>query len=346
MSTPAELLTGITLDGGWSVTGRTPISSVTTGGFFSVGYVAEQADGSRGFVKALDFHKAISGTGDPIDAVNKVTEAFAFERDLLERCRNARMDKIVLAIDEGNINVPGFGALGVVPYLIFELAERDIRAQIDFVRHFDLAWTLRSLHNVAVGLKQLHRQEITHKDLKPSNVLMFHRSLFKIADLGRAARKGYSAPHDSTAWSHGDRGYAPLELLYGREDPDWNVRNIGCDAYLLGSMIVFFFTGVSMTSLVLSQMDPAHRHDKWTGGYDTVFPYVQDAFGKALNHFAAAVPENVRKDLTQIVSELCNPDPKLRGSIAARRGGRNFMETYVTRLNVLAYNAERGLLRT
>ena len=345
MSTPAERLTGLTLDGGWTVTGRTAVSAVSTGGFFSVGYIAERDDGLRGFVKALDFHKAIGGTGDPIDAVKRVTEAYAFERDLLERCRDARMDKIVLAIDQGNINVPGFGALGVVPYLIFELAERDIRAQLDFLRRFDLAWTLRSLHNVTVGLKQLHRREISHKDLKPSNVLMFHQNLFKIADLGRAARKGYSAPHDGTTWAHGDRAYAPLELLYGHEDPDWNIRNIGCDAYLLGSMIVFFFTGVSMTSLVLSHMDPAHHHENWAGGYDTVFSYVQDAFGKALNSFAAAVPEHVRRDLTQIVSELCNPDPKLRGTIAARKNGKNFMETYVTRLNLLAYKAERGLLR-
>jgi|SRR5215213_1322498 len=172
---------------------------------------------------------------------------------------------------------------------------------------------------------------------------MFHRNLFKLADLGRAARKGYTAPHDSTTWAHGDRGYAPLELLYGREHPDWNIRNIGCDAYLFGSMIVFFFTSVSMTSLVLSHMDPAHHHSKWTGGYDTILAYVQDGFGKALQSFAAAVPTTVRKQLMQIVTELCNPDPKLRGAVGARNGGKNFMECYVTRLDVLAYKAERGL---
>jgi len=157
MSTPAELLTGLTLNGGWSVIGRTAASAVSTAGFFSVGYIVERDDGTRGFLKALDFHKAIGGTGDPIDAVNRVTAAFGFERDLLEQCRDARMDRIVLAIDQGNVNVSGFGTLGVVPYLVFELAERDIRAQLDFIGRLDLAWTLRSLHNVAVGLKQLHR---------------------------------------------------------------------------------------------------------------------------------------------------------------------------------------------
>jgi hypothetical protein len=33
---------------------------------------------------------------------------------------------------------------------------------------------------------------------------------------------------------------------------------VGCDAYLLGSMVVFLFMGVSMTSLLLSELHQDH----------------------------------------------------------------------------------------
>jgi len=52
MATPAELLTGLRLDGGWTVTGRTAVSALSTGGFFSVGYLVEgtSSDDSLSFV--------------------------------------------------------------------------------------------------------------------------------------------------------------------------------------------------------------------------------------------------------------------------------------------------------
>ena len=107
--TPAELLLGKTLDEGWRVIEKLPLLPTATGGIFSVGYVVQALDGTRGFLKALDFTKAIGAT-DPAEAMKSVTAAFLFERDVLERCKNSRMDRVVLAIAEGKTNVDGFGA--------------------------------------------------------------------------------------------------------------------------------------------------------------------------------------------------------------------------------------------
>lgn len=342
MATPAESLMGIELDGGWEVIERVARTSNATGGCFSVGYIVQAADGTRGFLKALDFTRII-GQRDPIAAMKEMADAFVFERAVLERCKNRRMDRVVLAIADGTLNVDGFGPYGVVQYLIFELADNDVRAQLDFAQNVDLAWTLRSLHNIAVGLFQLHSGGVAHLDIKPSNVLVYHQTISKVSDVGRAAYIGHIAPHDD-ATVPGDMAYAPPEFLYGHREVEWNLKNIGTDAYLLGSMIIFFFTKLSMTSLLFSELDPAH-FPPGTGDYQDMLPYVRDAFGRALNTFASQVPGSVRAALTQLVRELCDPDPKLRGKFVARNSGKIFMETYVQRLNRLAYQAERGLIQ-
>lgn len=118
MSTPAERLLGRTLDGGWKVIDLMPLSLNGTGGVFSVGYIVEAPNGRKGFLKAMDFTKAIEKS-DPVLAMNEVTEAFVFERTVLERCKKRHLDRVVLALTDGKTNVEGFGLLGVVPYLIF-----------------------------------------------------------------------------------------------------------------------------------------------------------------------------------------------------------------------------------
>jgi serine/threonine protein kinase len=190
---------------------------------------------------------------------------------------------------------------------------------------------------------QLHGQGIAHLDLKPSNVLVFHQRISKLSDLGRAAYSGHVAPHDDSPWP-GDRGYSPPEFLYGHKETEWNLRNIGTDAYLLGSMIVFFFMRVSMTALLFSELDAAHHPSVWSGSYADVLPYVRDAYGRVVQRFAESVPEGIRESLVQIVKELCDPEPRLRGSASARKAGKIFMEQYVGKLNLLAYRTEKRLI--
>ena len=43
----------------------------------------------------------------------------------------------------------------------------------------------------------------------------------------------------------GDRTYAPPEQLYSSRHPDFVVRRIGCDLYLLGNLAAFLFSGIN-----------------------------------------------------------------------------------------------------
>jgi serine/threonine protein kinase len=341
---PAELLLGVSLANGWQVVERARSAKEGTGGCFSVGYVVEGPGGRRAFLKAFDFFSWIADIADPLRELQPLISAYNYERDLLKVCGNRRMSRVVRAIEDGTVTVPGvpeLGSLATVAYLIFELGDGDVRLQLDVSNRFDLAWALRALHHVAIGLEQLHRAEVAHQDLKPSNVLMFDdRKTSKIGDLGRAAARGTEAPLVANAVA-GDRRYSPPENLYDVYSTEWNAR-LARDAYLLGSMVVFFFTHTSMTALLAAHLDPALRWGKWTGSFDDVLPFVNAAFETALDSISRQLPEGFQDDILEIVRELCQPDPGQRGHPLNRRFHLNpySLERYVSRLNVLAARAE------
>lgn len=344
MSNPAKQLEGMTLEGGWVVGKMIELPPNGTGGNFSCGYQVQNKDGTKAFLKALDYSRALSAS-DPARELQLMTEAYNFERDMLERCRNRHLDRVVRAITDGKVIVPSPSGGNVVQYLIFELAERDVRVQLDITGQCDLAWILRSLHQIATGLKQLHGEGIAHQDLKPSNVLVFDgSSISKVGDVGRAACKGFNPPHEDEVIA-GDPSYAPLEQFYGYTDPEWTRRRLGCDTYLLGSMVVFFFTGLSMTHLLAKNLDKSFWPDTWARGYDEVLPYVQEAFSRAVDEFGSHISNaKLREELMVAVRQMCNPDPKHRGhpNNQSRNGNSFSMERYVGLFNLLAYRAKVG----
>jgi serine/threonine protein kinase len=345
LPTAAQMLEGLTLDGGWKVVKKVTPSSDATGGNFSQGYIVEGPGRLRAFLKALDYSRAMRAP-DPARTLQALTETYNFERDLLNRCKARGMDRIVTALADGTTNVSGTADSGVVQYLIFELADGDVRSQADATKRFDRAFALRALHHVATGMFQLHSDGIAHQDLKPSNVLIFRAKQTKLADLGRAARNGAAPPHDAINIA-GDPAYAPPELLYGEVDSDWNRRRLGCDAYLLGSMATFFFTGQGMTALLARELDPTHKWDAWAGTYRDVLPHVRDAFGRVVNGIKADLHADDRDEIVSIVRQLCEPDPRLRGHPKDRRfpTGQYSVHRYVARFDLLARRAEGGFLR-
>jgi serine/threonine protein kinase len=340
------------LDGGWTVGESIVIGRNTnggTGGNFSVAYHVTDHNGQKAFLKALDYSRAMQQK-EVAKALQAMTAAYLFECEVLNKCRERHLDRIVTAITSGTITINEVGHDGVVEYLIFELADGDLRKYLQINKKFDLAWSLRSLHQIAIGLKQLHNSGIYHQDLKPSNVLTFDGKDFKLTDLGRSVYEGHDAAHYRLAIA-GDPSYAPPDLAYGSVPSDLREWRMSCDVYHLGSMVVFFMTGVGMTPLLMKHLDvPLQPRihpflGQWSGTYQEVLPYVLEAFDNAVLEFGSSVKDPKLRDiLTRIVRELCNPNTGLRGHPKERRRtGNSFsLERYISEFNLLAHRAEIG----
>lgn len=339
----AQLLEGKVLDGGWQVVKKLEQNHHHTGGVYSSYYEVKNGD-RKGFLKAFDYSAAARATNDFAKEINNITAAYNLEKEILEICTNNGCKNVIRILDKGFINVAEAPTYPRVEYLILELAEKGNLRDVLHTDQVTLEWKIRSLHQLAKGLSELHRLSIAHQDVKPSNIVQLASGKTKITDLGSAVTVNGDPgklPDRQLRNLAGTWNYAPPELLYGYLNPDDTIRRIGCDLYLLGSMVVFYFTDMSMTALIKANLSESLC---WTvptnyGNYSSLKSYVIVAFEKALEDIGAKIEdEYLRKKIIEIIKHLCNPDPLQRGhekSIAQK--GSNFnLERFITSFDLLA----------
>jgi serine/threonine protein kinase len=344
----AESLENKILKGKWTVTKKVSQGAGATGGFFSVSYLV--TDGNQeAFLKALDFQAffRLNPGQSIVNVINEMTSAFQYEKELLLRCKNSRLSKVSMILDEGEEFIPGF-LISQVPYLIFEKANGDVRNYFFNFSGIEIAWKLRSLHNVAVGMRQLHGVKIAHQDLKPSNILLFdEQEVSKLADLGRSLCQGIVSPHENGGHFSGDLNYAPPEFLYRYIDPDYNKRVMATDVYLFGSLIVFYFLGTNMTSLIGKNMDPQFKWDRWGGNYEDVKDYLVEGFFRSIEEFRSHFSnKTIGDEIAKILIYCCHPVIEKRGhptSVRTRSNQYSF-ERIISNLDMLAKKAKYRLI--
>jgi serine/threonine protein kinase len=340
----AENLVGRELPGRnktkWTVIERLSIEQEESSGglFYSIGYKVRSHEGRSAFMKVTDLDLLTDEAHSLLERTKVAIQAHAFERQILDHCRGQNMDRIVVALDFGDTVISHELGREPIFYLIFELAECDVRVQVDRRNRFDLTWTLSALHDLAVAVQQLHRGRVCHNDIKPANFLVFKNIEFpehnqKLADLGCATSPLIASIRDEAVCA-GDPRYAAPEVLYASAS-DVHLREFearrALDIYHLGSMAFFLVTGRMLTPEIVRRLAPEQRPpnegDDWVGTFEDILPYWREAFGRVLIEFAAELPKGNAGALTSVgaallecVVQLGEPDPRLRGHPHNRLG--------------------------
>ncbi len=327
-------LTGKTTPAGWLIGEQVQFAVDHTGGYFSDCYYVEK-EGRKAFLKALDIEKF------DISLIGWLLNCFNYEADLVQLCRVKRLSRVAQVIEydkvERDPNAPP--VLRQVPFLIFELADGDIRATVDVSTKVADQWKFHILHQTTLALLQLHKEQIAHQDLKPSNVLQFDDRL-KLGDLGRSSLRGKPAPYDSEPIA-GAKNYAPFEQRYDYLRPDWLERRLSVDVFHLGCLVIFNFTNTCFPKLVVDKLADVHKPGTWGDSYEHVIDHIKAAMIEVLAELSKEFPEQFRTEMIDIVLDLCHPDPMVRGraGIENSSAGPLWLQRYVAKFDILRKRA-------
>lgn len=351
---PPWNLIGMHTKGGWEITEQLQRAGSVgakdlTGSCFSIGYIAKKKENKKekeAFLKVLDLESLLirAPEGQLMDKIAEMGQSHQFECEILQICSG--LDRIIKILEHGELPPPP-GMPFRIPYILLELAQGDARKFVYKSNKIDDAWRLKVLHNITVGLQQLHGKQIAHQDLKPSNVLIFDGPIeSKIGDLGRASIQGGEARHDNYSIA-GDPNYAPPEQVFGIVPEDWVDRRESCDLYHLGTLTTFLFSGLTPTEYYLLELPKDISPIAWGGkvgmsktGYENALPALMITFTNFVDIIKTEFPLWAREELAQIIINTCNPDYRKRGDPSARKRHQIGIETFVSRFDRLSKRAK------
>lgn len=323
--TPADDLEGVVLESGWRIGKRVLKKIGGSGGNFGICYLAER-EGVPAFVKAVDFRHAFS-QANFVRAIAELANHSIWEKQVLEYCREHGLTQIVKLIHHEEILLPQANGDQTqrVSCLVMEMGSGDLRGQLGGDTPRADSWKLYVARDVALALDQLHRRGIVHLDVKPSNVIAVSdpsgkRPSMKLGDLGRVVRKGTPGPFDAMLWP-GDINYRPPEKWYGYQPPQWNDNREAADAFMLGGLLVFLFTGVSLITVMQHEIPDAYKPGPYRGEFDSsLLDVLNLAHAQCMaTYVKPSLPPSVAEELMSIISQLTDPDPTKRGDPKARQ---------------------------
>ena len=348
-------LTGKTISG-WSVGNK--IDNKDTTAKYSLFYEVTK-EGQQAIMKVLNYEQChngpLDGAKDRDSLISRETSAFHFESELAEACTGNHMGNVIRYLERGTIEIQDY-VIKTVSYIIYEMSEGTISEFLDFSTKSSfvanlgvLVDKLKSLHQVAKGVKQLHTHLIAHHNITPQSVEVFEgNSLYKIGGLQKS-RTSQAVLHTPVAAKlfDGDYTFAPPEAYFNYKLSEEMDTYFQIDTYMLGNLIVYYLTNMNLTTLI-DQKCPNTLLDWASKGskYPEVLPDIIKAFNETMDEIEMAIcDKELRQDIIEIIEGLCHPDPVQRGyprGLCKVQANAD-LQRVLTKLDILYKKAKRTL---
>jgi len=162
---------------------HTPQSAPAVGALFAGRYqiIEELGEGGMGFVyKALDTEiqekVALKILRPEISADQKIIERFRNELKLARKISHQNVCRMYDLAKEGSVY-----------YITMEhVSGEDLKSTLTRVGHLSIRKALEIAKQIAQGLAEAHRRGVTHRDLKPHNIMIDREGVVRIMDFGIA----------------------------------------------------------------------------------------------------------------------------------------------------------------
>ncbi len=162
-------------------------------------------------------------------AIKILHEHLAFDEMFVGRFE--REVEVVRRINSENVvRTIGMGRYEGRPFIVMEMVEGlSLRQRIDSSGKVSWPDAKKIVRQIASGLDAVHKEGVTHRDLKPGNVILTPTDVAKIVDFG-IARADDLTGLTTTNMTMGTPGYMTPE---GIQDESADLYALGCIAYEL-----------------------------------------------------------------------------------------------------------------
>lgn len=148
--------------------------------------------------------------------------------------------RILAHLEHPNIvKVYQMSRAGNIPYLVLELIEgQDVDSLIKN-RTLTIDSALEYTRQIASALQYIHEQQIIHRDIKPTNIMITKDGVAKLTDFGIAKFLKKPLNLTRTGYTMGSVLYMSPEQINQAQAPDWRT-----DIYSLGAALFCMLTGM------------------------------------------------------------------------------------------------------
>jgi len=172
-------------------------------------------------------------TNDPV-AIKVLRQRFTQDQPAVERF-NQEAEAGMKLVHPNIVRIHDFGAQDNRHYMIMEFVEgSNMRDFLKFRHRLEPKEAMPLMLGLARGLQHALKQGITHRDIKPTNILISSSGVAKLVDFGLATIEG---DERRMAAAHGQRtvDYSALERTCGSDkgDPRSDIYFLGCVFYQL-----------------------------------------------------------------------------------------------------------------